>query len=96
LGDLSQLDVEVLRGLAQDVEGLVSRDPLAFDQDPLGLADQLSSDQGGMKVLGTSFLILVSARGRAGETGHCREQQPPRPVYDPEGLGVAGIKVNGS
>jgi hypothetical protein len=70
LGDFSQLDVEMLRSLAQDVEGLVSGDPLAFDQDPLCLADQLSSDQGGMKVLGTSFLVLVKARGGTSESGH--------------------------
>jgi hypothetical protein len=69
LGDFPELDVEVLGGLAQNVEGLVSADPLAFDEDPLGLADQLSCDQGGMEVLGTAFLVLVSARGRKGESG---------------------------
>jgi hypothetical protein len=49
----------VLRRLAQDVERLVCADSLAFDQDPLCLADQLSSDQGGMKVLGTALLVLM-------------------------------------
>ncbi len=66
LGNLSQLDVEVLRGLTQNMESLVGGDPFAFDEDPLGLADQLSRDQGGMKVLGTAFLVLVRARGGTG------------------------------
>ncbi len=59
LGDFSKLHVEVLGSLAQHVEGLVGTDPLAFDEDPLCLAYQLSSDQRSMKVLGTAFIVLV-------------------------------------
>jgi hypothetical protein len=70
LGDFSELDVEMLGGLAQDVESLVSANPLAFDEDPLGLADQLSGDQGGLKVLGAAFLVRVSACCGGSETGH--------------------------
>ena len=69
-GDFSQPDVEVLGGLAQDVEDLVSGDPLAFDEDPLRLAYQLSNDQGGMKVLDTACLLLERTRSGAGESGH--------------------------
>ncbi len=70
LGDFSKLHVEVLGSLAQHVEGLVGTDPLAFDEDPLGLADQLSGDQGGLKVLGAAFLVRVSACCGGSETGH--------------------------
>jgi hypothetical protein len=45
LGNLSKLDVEMLRGLTQGMEALISRARLVLDEDPLGLADQLSSDQ---------------------------------------------------
>ena len=41
------------------MEGLIGGDPLAFDEDPLSLADQLSSDQRGMQVLGPALLVLA-------------------------------------
>jgi len=81
-GDFSDLDVEVLGGL--DVEGLVNSDPLAFDEDPLGLTDQLSSDQGDMQVLGTSSLVFVGTRDGPGETCHRREERPPAQSTTPK------------
>ena len=64
----------MLRGRAQDVEGLVSVDRLTFDEDPSSVTDQLSSDQGGVQILGTAFLVLAGARAGTGESGHCSEE----------------------
>lgn len=77
----------MLGGLAQDVEGLIGGDPLAFDEDPLGFTDQLSSDQGGMQVLGTSSLVFVGTRDGAGETGHRRGEQPLARSTTPKACG---------
>jgi hypothetical protein len=52
------------------VEGLVSVDRLTFDEDPSSVTDQLSSDQGGVQILGTAFLVLAGARAGTGESGH--------------------------
>jgi len=41
LGNLTQLDVQVLRRAPQHCEGLVGGDPLALDENALGLADDL-------------------------------------------------------
>lgn len=43
--DLTQLDVEVLRGASEDVESLIGGDPLTFHEDALRLSDQLARSQ---------------------------------------------------
>jgi hypothetical protein len=43
LGYRAELDVEMLGGAAQDVERLLSGDPLSLHEDPHGLADRLSA-----------------------------------------------------
>jgi hypothetical protein len=49
----------MLRSPAQDVESLLRCDALALHEDPLGLADQLTSDGGQAQVLRSADLLLV-------------------------------------
>ena len=62
LSHFAELDVEVLRGLAQDAKRLVGRNPLPLDQDALRLADQLPGNQGSLEVLGATCLVFMSVR----------------------------------
>jgi len=68
LGYFFELDVEVLGGSAEHVEGLVGGDPLAFHQDPLGLAYQLSCPERLIEV--RVFLLVVLAV-------ECRAERQP-------------------
>src|SRR5580765_8924743 len=45
LGYLSEFAVQMLRGPAQDIEGLAGGNALAFHEDSLGLADHLAGAQ---------------------------------------------------
>jgi hypothetical protein len=64
LGDLAEFKVEVLGGPAEDVESLVAGDAFAFDEDPLGLANDLAGDQGVISLAysGQGITDLYAAR----------------------------------
>jgi hypothetical protein len=93
LGDLAEFEVEVLGGPAEDVEGLVGGDALAFDEDPLGLADDVAGGQRGVQVRGSLLVVFVGLGGGDGEGGERSEEKSFGPVDDPERLGVAGVEV---
>ena len=75
----------MLRSAPQHREGLVAGDVFAFDEDALGLSDELPCPQGFVQV-GDSGLVLGSfAGGVEGEAGEGGEDHALRAVRGSEG-----------
>ena len=73
LGDISELDVEMLGGADQDSKGLITGYALALHENPLGLPDQLTGGQGAVES-GESALLVLMGHGRGkGDGGQTRE-----------------------
>ncbi len=83
----------MLRRSAEDIEGLVGGDPLPFHQDSLGLTDHLAGGQGRVELGRLSLLLLMGSHRGEGQTGQGRQDEPPAPVDDTEGLWIAGVQV---
>ena len=96
LGDFYEPDVEVPRGTTQYVECLVCGDPLSLYENSQGLADDLSTGQGGVERGVSALLIFMGVGNGEGQAGQRRQDGCFGPVDDTEGDRVASIKVESS
>ena len=94
LGDVSQFDVEMLGRPAQDVEGLVGRDPFAFHQNTLGLPDQVPANQGGLQVGDPGVFGLTGFGGGQRQAGQDGKHHSFGAVGGPERPRVGGVAVD--
>jgi hypothetical protein len=96
LGDVAKLDIEVLGGPAQDIEGLVSGDALSFHENAFGLADQFAADQSSLEVDGSMLLLIVDLGRRKGDAGQDGQDQSFASVHDAERVRITGIEIQGT
>ena len=93
LGNVSEFDVQVLGGAAQDVERLIRGDAFAFDEDALCLSDEFSGAEGCVEVEHVVGVGGPLFRGVEREPGERGEQPGLGTVGDAERVGVPGVEV---
>ena len=92
----TQFDVQILGSPAQDVESLISRDPLTFHQNPFGLSDYLAGAQGQVEVVSTTIFIFTGACSRKGDAGQRGQKSSLDSVGGIKASGIAGLETKDS